>query len=360
MTPPSPTPADLVFRIAQLKDEFQHIADQHDWVCLAVPEPGAGHIVMAGEQSPNFIIHSHGMTGVDVPEDPARRAVADHVNHLTAQAAHLLDCLLEHGSQIPGDIRQEIREWEQRDLGNHYGWVRWVWHSTPLRNVRRIEHYPQVAVTALLALKQCCLPAVESADAPKRLKLLEGKVRGSLAELKFQKEGGASTDGWLWRLEGLRGEASLIPLPGSRPVPGPITYLPTMADVRAAYKVLLDWVSEAIAGGPGGTPGASMGNGGNAEKPTRGKDGLQEPCPPDPTAILARIPDISSATDIARLLGYPEHKKSLNTCLSRYRLTHPDCATEIANKKPTESCQHYRAAEVVGVIVKWIERLRTR
>jgi hypothetical protein len=144
-------PTDLVSQIAELQAEFQRIADKHDWVCLAVPPSGPKYAVfLAGEKAPGRTW----LGGVVIPQDEARRVIVEYVGGLTDRAVRLLKVVLEHDSQIPADIQQEIRASNEKSYG--YGWVRWLWYAVGFQNVRRFEHYAQVAAAALSELKECC------------------------------------------------------------------------------------------------------------------------------------------------------------------------------------------------------------
>jgi hypothetical protein len=64
--------------------------------------------------------------------------------------------VLDGPHQIPADVAQEIRDWEQQHYG--FGWIRWLWFAVPLQHHHRYENYPQVAVTALRELRDWCRP----------------------------------------------------------------------------------------------------------------------------------------------------------------------------------------------------------
>src|SRR4051794_31658201 len=85
--PPPPAPAELVSAIAELKDDFQRVADQHPWVCLAIPQ-GESPFLLVGEAVHIYAETHPGIYGVDTPRHPACRVVADHVERLTRQAGH--------------------------------------------------------------------------------------------------------------------------------------------------------------------------------------------------------------------------------------------------------------------------------
>jgi hypothetical protein len=151
--PPPPAPAELVSAITTLKDEFQHVADLHPWVCLAVPR-GESQFILVGEAVHLYAETYPGIYGVATPRDPACRVVADHVEQLTARADRLLIRVLEH-AEIPDDLRDDVRGWE-RLLHHGGGWVRWLWFATRIQSVWRVQHYAQVAATALLVLRDRC------------------------------------------------------------------------------------------------------------------------------------------------------------------------------------------------------------
>jgi hypothetical protein len=136
--------ADLASQIAELQAQFQHVADIHPWVCLSNPR----------EHGLAFVGEAHGpdlLRGVNEPQNPARRAVVDHVTILTHRSSALLLLSLKGRSRIPSETRREIEAWERDRLGD--GWVRWLWYGSIPRCVRRIDNYPQVAATALQYLK---------------------------------------------------------------------------------------------------------------------------------------------------------------------------------------------------------------
>jgi hypothetical protein len=90
------------------------------------------------------------------PENPRLRPIVDHVNVLTRNAYQLLFRVLERQTQIPADIAEEIREWEEKSYG--YGWIRWLWYATPIRDIRWCRNYAQAAATALLSLRDAAAP----------------------------------------------------------------------------------------------------------------------------------------------------------------------------------------------------------
>jgi hypothetical protein len=137
--------SDLATQIAALQDQFQRIADRHDWICLSTPPPGRGP-AFAGEAFDRGPFRQ-----VREPVAPARLAVADFVNVLTDQAGALLLLALEGQSQIPEDVVEEIRAWERAGPGR--GWIRWLRFAWVNREVLRVQHYPQAAVAALRFLK---------------------------------------------------------------------------------------------------------------------------------------------------------------------------------------------------------------
>jgi hypothetical protein len=172
---------DLLAEIADLQTAFQHIADRHDWIRLAVPPPGEQFCVLrTGEKEPGPIILSLGLTGVVTPRDMARRAIVDHVNQLTEKAVRLLNRALEQETRIPADCQQTIREAEQRMPGG-YGWVSFLRFAVPTQHLFRYEHYPQVAATALLALRDWCSPRSQTAPTERWLPASEAV---NLAEAK--------------------------------------------------------------------------------------------------------------------------------------------------------------------------------
>jgi hypothetical protein len=154
---PGPS-ADLISQIADLQREFQRLADLHPWVCLAVPpRDGASGPPRLGAPAP-YVAPEWGY-GVTTPRQERFRAVVDHVEALTGQAGRLLSRVLEGQHAIPADIAHEIREWERKSPGYGWGWVRWLWFAVPIQHVHRFENYPQVAATALLALRDYARPA---------------------------------------------------------------------------------------------------------------------------------------------------------------------------------------------------------
>jgi hypothetical protein len=173
----SPSP-EIVSRIAELQVEFQHIADVHPWICLAFMPTALATgkrcvILHIGEKAPGPA-PALGLPGVDSPRDAALRVVVDHVVELTNQATFLINRVLKYESQIPADVQQEIREWEQQSRG--YGWIRWLWYAARIQHVNRFENYTQAAATALAALKRHCLPEALSSGATKAPKKARMKV----------------------------------------------------------------------------------------------------------------------------------------------------------------------------------------
>lgn len=143
--------ADLQSRIADLQTDFQRIASLHPWVCLAIPPLGGeASLLLVGELfGPPW--PKLDLPGVREPECVWDRTIVDHVTTLTMQARKLLFAVLEEHHQIPPDVVADIREWERQTYG--LGWVRWLWFVTRPQHVHRYENYPQVAATALRALR---------------------------------------------------------------------------------------------------------------------------------------------------------------------------------------------------------------
>jgi hypothetical protein len=189
--------ADLVPQIVELQAEFQRVADKHSWICLAIPPLGsdrdsvaAGELItlsalarrleLTEEQTATILdqygrpldsgartaqrwgewdrmLDHYGPLGppwVIPPENSRLRAITDHVNSLTDEANRLLLRVLRQPNQIPSDLQHEIEKWNEN--GRRYGWVRWLWHSAVMCHTQWCENYPQVAATALRALKEHC------------------------------------------------------------------------------------------------------------------------------------------------------------------------------------------------------------
>src|SRR4051812_2912179 len=113
--------ADLASQIAELQNEFQHFADLHPWVCLAVPplrgDYGAFHAgELFGPPVPQL-----DSPGVRLPKWQGSRPVLYRVNTMTDEAHRLLFSVLEGSHQIPPDVEQDIREWDQQNF--RYGWI---------------------------------------------------------------------------------------------------------------------------------------------------------------------------------------------------------------------------------------------
>jgi hypothetical protein len=92
-----------------------------------------------------------GSPGVRDPENRRLRPVLDDVRALTNKATRLLFSVLDGPHQIPADVAQGIRDWEQQHYG--FGWIRWLRFAIPPQHHHRYENYPQVAVTALRELR---------------------------------------------------------------------------------------------------------------------------------------------------------------------------------------------------------------
>jgi len=164
---PAP-PDEIVSQIVELKNEFQSVADRHPWISLYIPpiEKEREGLFLgetaASPYSPNELTRTHPETGrnytvrialgVNSPRNMACQAVVDRVQRLTDRTERLLKYALEYDSQIPPDVKQAIREWEQRKMC--YGWVRWLWYATVVRCDWRIENYPQIAANALGELNE--------------------------------------------------------------------------------------------------------------------------------------------------------------------------------------------------------------
>ena len=214
--------ADLVSEIADVQADFQHIADLHDWVCLAMPPwgkvgiPTIGELVMpvapppeppgkildgSGQPIPpskasllekaeyakavrsirfcdehgrdrdasieeyakaiqrREYLNSHqGMVEVYgpppwvlPPKDPRRQRITAHADALTCKAEQLLLRVLDGPNQISADIQEHIRERDKECP--LWGWVLWLRYSVAISGPTwRIENYPQVAATGLMAL----------------------------------------------------------------------------------------------------------------------------------------------------------------------------------------------------------------
>ena len=240
--PPTPTPSHLVAKIAQLQNEFQRLADGYDWICYYAPRPGSQDMLpLVGENSV-----ATGYLFVRVPMDAARRTVTNHVDRLTNQADGLLRSVLKYDSRIPTTIQEEIREEGRR--GFEYGWLRWLRFVVPCQFVDGYKHYPQVAATALCALKENCLLDEElaSVEVPKWLTLLAAKILDKLASLPAGEQHETQTSvSWRWSIEYLWDEARLIPVPEGRVLPNSPNFS-TIAEVRLALGILLDWVNVGI------------------------------------------------------------------------------------------------------------------
>ncbi len=169
MMPRTQALADLAIQVAELKAEFQHIAELHPWICLAVlPYPNNAVVLQAGAKAPGLVAPSLGLPGVTFPENKALAAVVDHVNQLTFDAGRLLKRVLECESRIPADVQEEIREAEQRSPFAG-GWLCWLQYAAVHRGpMDRYENYPQVAATALWELMNHCraAPATDPAGTP--------------------------------------------------------------------------------------------------------------------------------------------------------------------------------------------------
>jgi hypothetical protein len=180
--------ADLPAQIADLQGQFQRHAALSPWVCLAVPAKGAvgaGDLVRSAAPAlpPGKVLDANGQPlgpsegdrlarsrewgrlldsygpppWFMLPEDRQLQAVVHDVNDLTHRAHQLLLRVLAGPNRIPGDIREQIEEWDQSRDGD--GWLRWVRYTTvSLGPHQRIENYPQVAVGALRALLDAVRP----------------------------------------------------------------------------------------------------------------------------------------------------------------------------------------------------------
>jgi hypothetical protein len=144
--------ADLASEIADLKAQFQHVADVHPWICLAVPPVGGKFGWLTLGAAFGHVAPEWGHLGVRTPEQRLLRTILDHVYVLTDKAGRLLFRVLERPHQIPADIEDEIWAFEERSIG--YGRVRWLWFAVPLQDINRYENYPQVAATALFQLRE--------------------------------------------------------------------------------------------------------------------------------------------------------------------------------------------------------------
>jgi hypothetical protein len=81
------------------------------------------------------------------------------------------------------------------------------------------------------------------------------------------------------------------------------------------------------------------------------------PCPPNATEIIGRIPSLAPASEIARLLGYPNKAKTLSNLLGKYRLVNKRCARKVEERRQNEAEWLYDANEIVGKLVEWTFRL---
>jgi hypothetical protein len=94
------------------------------------------------------------LRGVESAPSRELQVVANHVQELTFQAVDLLLAVVDHQTQIPADLAQDIRELEKGCHGR--GWVRWLQYASVAQHESRIVNYCQVASTALLALRDHC------------------------------------------------------------------------------------------------------------------------------------------------------------------------------------------------------------
>lgn len=360
--PPTPTPSHLVASIAQLQEDFQRIADWHDWICLSTPLPSSQQVWLsfAGERilGPNGGLN---LATIETPRSASRRSVADHVGGLTNRAEALLEKVLEYDSHIPTDVQEELRE-EKRGFG--HGWVRWLRYTTTSRHRCWVEHYAQAAASALRMLKDYCLLAEElnPSETPKKLRNLAEKIQSRITDLPVGKLREKVSDPWRWCIESLWDEGRLIPVQEGRSLPDQPS-LKTITSVRAAFGLLLDWANAQITWESNTSqvlPPHSKLTRKRRRRPTDDNPPKAQHCPANSTAILSRIPDQASVAEIAKCLGYPELKKSLNTCLGRYRNKHKDCAAVVQNKRSKEATYMYRAPEIVLELVKWLVRVRTK
>jgi hypothetical protein len=138
-------PADLMSRLVQLKDDFQHIADLHPWICISIPRTTQPGTCLLGEAGTGWEM----LAEVVYPEDRTRRVVLDHVNELTFQAENLLMALIQYDSILPADLRQEIKD---ESPASTFRWVRWLRHAVPIQHIYRYQNYAQVSATALTHL----------------------------------------------------------------------------------------------------------------------------------------------------------------------------------------------------------------
>jgi hypothetical protein len=161
--------SDLASQIEELRAEFQGLADRHDWLCLFVPPwaceniPHAGGGVYAGEAvGPPW--PQLGCPVIRMPADPSLHPVVHHANALTFRAHRLLLRAIKEGADILPEARQGIQTWEQQRLGD--GWIYWLWWAACPSDRYRFDNYPQVAATALGALKDAVEEAAPAALPP--------------------------------------------------------------------------------------------------------------------------------------------------------------------------------------------------
>jgi hypothetical protein len=140
--------SDLSSQLAGLETRFRQIANQHLWLCLAIPPRTGSHgsSPCVGEKfDPPW--PQLGSLGVRDPQNPCLQPIVDYVNTLTHEAHELLFAVLAGPNRIPPDVADDIRGWEQQRYG--FGWVRWLWFATRVQHVHRLENYAQVAADAL-------------------------------------------------------------------------------------------------------------------------------------------------------------------------------------------------------------------
>jgi hypothetical protein len=173
-------PADLMSRLVQLKDDFQHFSDRHPWICLSIPRGTQPGFCLAGEAGTGWEM----LAEVAQPEDRSRRAIVDHVNELTFQAEQLLLAFLQYDSKLSAELKKEILE---QPIVGGYRWVRWLRYAVPFQHVFRYKNYPQVAATALAHLQNEVVDVSPTKESDSPRSATSSKVRGKNIDARMLK-----------------------------------------------------------------------------------------------------------------------------------------------------------------------------
>lgn len=149
---------DVPTRIAALQAQFQHFADLHPWLAMAIPTlgPRCGMPRIGVAYGPP-VQPSADCLGVVMPDQAALHRVVEHVETLTHQAGALLLEAVNGAHSIPADTAQDIRDAEAVCPG--FGWVTWLRFAVAYQYRHRLHNYAQAAATALSTLTDLSRPA---------------------------------------------------------------------------------------------------------------------------------------------------------------------------------------------------------